>query len=94
MGSVVALDPATGAVIWSTPLGGAVIAPISYANGVVFAAAGKSAVALDAGTGAILWHADFGAALFGGIAISHGRIFFGDTTGHLYAYEVPPPPSS
>jgi len=91
MGSVRALDPGTGAVIWSAPLGGPVIAPISYANGVVFAAGGKSAYALDAGTGTILWHADFGSALFGGIAISHGRIFFGDTTGHLYAYEVPPP---
>jgi outer membrane protein assembly factor BamB len=91
MGSVSALDPGTGAVVWSTPLGGPVIAPVSYANGVVFAAGGKSAFALDADTGTILWHADFGSALFGGIAISRGRIFFGDTTGHLYAYEVPPP---
>lgn len=90
-GAVTALDPTTGAVVWSHPLGGPVIAPISYANGVVFAAGGKSCVALDAATGTLLWHADVTTPLYGGIAISHGRIFFGDLAGNLYAYEIPAP---
>jgi outer membrane protein assembly factor BamB len=91
LGSVVALDPATGAELWRTSMTGPVLAPISFANGVVFAAGGASVAALDAATGAVLWHGDASAILWGGIAISDGRIFFGDVAGNLYAFEVPPP---
>jgi polyvinyl alcohol dehydrogenase (cytochrome) len=88
-GTVNALDPADGTVLWTYAMPGAVLAPISYANGVVFAAGGTRCVALDAETGALLWHADAAAKLFGGIAISNGRIFFGDVAGNLYAFAVP-----
>lgn len=91
LGSVVALDPGTGAELWRAPMNGPVLAPISFANGVVFAAGGTSVVAIDAETGAVLWHADSSSALYGGIAISDGRIFFGDVAGNLYAYEIPFP---
>jgi polyvinyl alcohol dehydrogenase (cytochrome) len=88
-GTVSALDPATGTARWTfTDLHGPVLAPVSVANGVVFAAAGTQAVALDAATGALLWRFDTGAPLYGGIAISDGRVFFGDTVGNLYAFEV------
>jgi len=91
LGAVSALDPSTGAILWTTPVSGPVLAPVSYANGVVFAAGGTTCVALDAETGALLWHADTPAPLYGGVAISNGRIFFGDTAGNLLAYEVPFP---
>ena len=90
-GAVSALDPSTGAILWTAPLNGPVLAPVSYANGVVFAAGGTTCVALDAETGALLWHADTPAPLYGGVAISNGRIFFGDTAGNLFAYEIPFP---
>ncbi len=93
-GSVSALDPATGAPAWSfVLLNGPVLAPVSVTNGVVFAAAGTFAVALDARNGVPLWKFDAGAPLYGGIAISDGRVFFGDTAGNLYAFEVPRPPN-
>lgn len=88
-GAVTALDPATGAIEWVAKLPGVVLAPISYANGVLFASAGTSVYALDAETGAVLWNVDLPANLYGGIAISNGRIFFGDLAGNLYAYGVP-----
>ena len=91
MGSVNALDPATGTILWSQALPGPVIAPVSFANGVVIAAGGKRCVALDAGTGDLLWKFDAPALLYGGIAISNGRIFFGDLAGNLYAFRVPTP---
>ncbi len=88
-GTVSALDPATGVARWTfTDLHGPVLAPVSVANGVVFATAGTQAVALDAATGALLWRFDTGVILYGGIAVSDGRIFFGDTNGNLYAFEV------
>jgi outer membrane protein assembly factor BamB len=73
LGSIVALDPGTGAELWWTPMSGPVLAPVSFANGVVFAAGGTSVVALDAETGAVLWHAGSSSVLYGGIAISDGR---------------------
>ena len=90
VGSVVALDPATGAILWRfVVLEGPVIAPISMANGVVFAAGLHSVVALDAETGTLLWEFDDPAILYGGVAISRGRIYFGDMDGRLYAFGVP-----
>ncbi|HET9793047.1 MAG TPA: PQQ-binding-like beta-propeller repeat protein [Thermoanaerobaculia bacterium] len=90
-GSVNALDPATGSILWTYKAPGAVLAPISFANGVVFAAGGKRCVALDAETGTLLWQTETAAPLYGGIAISNGRIFFGDVAGNLYAFSVPVP---
>jgi len=88
-GSVSALDPATGTPIWTfTGLHGPVLAPVSVANGVVFATGGTFCVALDAGTGALLWSFNAGVLLYGGVAISDGRVFFGDTAGRFYAFEV------
>ncbi len=90
VGSVVALDPTTGAILWRfVVLSGPVIAPISMANGVVFAAGAHAVVALDADTGAQLWEFDDPAILYGGIAVSRGRIYFGDMDGRLYAFGVP-----
>jgi outer membrane protein assembly factor BamB len=91
-GAVTALDPATGAVLWRAAMGGPVLAPISWANGVVFAAGGKACVALDAVTGAVLWTTNADGLLYGGVSISRGRIFFGDVAGNLYAYEIPAAP--
>ena len=90
-GAVSALDPSTGTILWTTPVNGPVLAPVSYANGVVFAAGGTMCVALDAVTGSVLWHGDTPALLYGGVAISNGRIFFGDIAGNLFAYEIPIP---
>ena len=91
-GSVSALNPATGIPIWTfSRLSGPVLAPISFANGVVFATGGSSCVALDAATGKLLWTFKTHPPIFGGVAISDGRIFFGDAGGNLFAFEVSRP---
>jgi polyvinyl alcohol dehydrogenase (cytochrome) len=90
-GAISALDPTDGSVIWQLPVDGAVIAPISYTNGVVFATAGRHAYALNAENGEVLWRATTPANCVGGIAITDEGIFFGDLSGQLYAYAVAPP---
>ncbi len=90
-GSVAALDPGNGQILWRfSGFNGPVIAPVSTANGVVFAAGGTIAVGLDAATGDVLWSFTTANICFGGIAIADGRLFFGDLAGNLYAVGVGP----
>ena len=91
LGSVVALDPTTGSVVWRHPTQSPVIAPISYTNGVVFTTAGKHAMALDASTGDLLWDFATKATCVGGIAITDQGVFFGDFSGALYAFSISEP---
>jgi polyvinyl alcohol dehydrogenase (cytochrome) len=88
LGAVSAVDPADGKIKWRHTFEGPVVAPVSFANGVVFAVGGKRVVALDAATGAVLWSFDMRAWGFGGVAIARGRIYTGDLFGTLYAFSV------
>jgi len=87
-GAVSALDPATGKILWQHTFSGPVVGPVSFANGVVFAAGGKTVAALDAATGALLWSYEMKAWGFGGVAIARGRIYVGDLYGNIYAFGV------
>lgn len=89
LGAVSAVSPSDGTILWRHTFDGPVIAPVSFANGVVFAVGGKTVVALDAATGSVLWSYKMKAAGFGGIAIAGGRIYLGDLFGAVYAFGVP-----
>jgi outer membrane protein assembly factor BamB len=86
LGSVCAVDPSDGKVLWRHTLSGPVIAPVAYANGLVFAVGGDSLVALDAETGSVLWSYKLKAWGFSGVAISQGHLYVGDLFGNLYAF--------
>jgi outer membrane protein assembly factor BamB len=89
LGTVTALDPADGHVVWTRSFVGPVIAPITSVNGLVLSTAGNLAFVLDAATGDTLWSFQPVAYCFGGIAISNGRLYFGDLAGNLYCFRVP-----
>ena len=87
-GSVVAIDPASGKILWRQGFPGPVIAPVSTVHGVVFAAGGNLVAALDAADGRVLWSYRTTAPLYGGIAIAGDTIFVGDLSGKLYAFRI------
>jgi outer membrane protein assembly factor BamB len=89
LGAVSAVSPSDGTILWRHTFDGPVIAPVSFANGVVFAVGGTSIVGLDAATGSVLWSYKMKAGGFGGIAIAGGRIYAGDLFGTIYAFGVP-----
>nr|POE53961.1 polyvinylalcohol dehydrogenase [Quercus suber] len=73
----VALDANSSEILWST----AAQAPVSVANGVVFAgsvASNGPIYAMDANTGKILWSNNTGATVYGGISVSYGCIYLGN----------------
>lgn len=86
IGAVSAVSPDDGTIRWRHTFDGPVIAPVSYANGIVFAVGGKTVVALDAATGAVLWSYEMKSIGFGGVAIARGRAYVGDLTGTIYAF--------
>jgi outer membrane protein assembly factor BamB len=88
LGAVTAVSPVDGTILWRHTFNGPVIAPVSFANGVVFAVGGKSVVALDAATGSLLWSFEMKSLGFGGVAIARGRAFIGDLFGNVYAFGI------
>ncbi len=85
-GSVRALDPATGAILWEKGVSGMVLAAQAYANGVVVDAAGAALEVRDAANGNLLYSYATGGQIFGAPTISNGRIFVGSTDGKIYAF--------
>ena len=83
-----ALDPVTGAILWTTldpafayPYQGySAVGAVSSANGVVYACtmnAVGTMFAMDAATGQVLWSFDSGGSCNSGAAISKGVVYWG-----------------
>jgi polyvinyl alcohol dehydrogenase (cytochrome) len=87
-----ALDPATGAILWTTHdpgsgwtnvfgfFGFSAAGPVSTANGVVYACSldpSGTMLAMDAASGAIRWTYSSGSSCLGGAAIADGTVYWG-----------------
>jgi polyvinyl alcohol dehydrogenase (cytochrome) len=80
-GSFAALDPATGRLLWHVPdpRGGADLAALSTANGVVFAGSLNGWMyALDGRTGNVVWEYRGEGASNAGPAIANGTVYWGN----------------
>ena len=55
-GSVLALDRATGTIIWKTPLAGADFVNVAIGGDDIFAATKGELFCLDSSTGEVRWH--------------------------------------
>jgi polyvinyl alcohol dehydrogenase (cytochrome) len=86
-GSIRALNPATGAVIWETELPGKPFGQLAYANGMIVVSSLKALDLVNATTGEILYENPL--TLYGGAAVKNGRILIGDYQGTLHAYTAP-----
>src|SRR5262245_25860541 len=95
-GSWAALDPRTGKILWqtadpqvetlpgaTTPVGVWDLAPVTVANGVLYAASMAKLAnqtqmfALDAATGEILWSYQAGSSVNAAPAVVHGSVYWG-----------------
>ena len=100
-GAWVALEAATGKILWSTPspdVTALPVGPVSVANHVVFATARRvhgAFYALDAVSGSILWSYTRNGSVVGGFSIANGCAYVGEgitVTGgqtpgkYLYSY--------
>ncbi len=116
-GSWAALDPATGKILWQvadpqtesvpgfTNVGVWDLAPVSVANGVVYASSmaktGNQMYGLDAASGKVLWRFAAGSSVNSGPSIANGSLYWGsgysrsgvEGSGNkqLFAFTLRPP---
>ena len=89
-GSLRALNPATGAIIWQDCFNdGPVFEPVSVVPGVVFVGEGPHFLAVNAATGNILFNYTTNGPIQGGATISNGTVYVGNKGGTLFAFSVP-----
>jgi outer membrane protein assembly factor BamB len=84
-GSVRALDPATGAILWERPTTGPVIGALAYANGLVYSGSGSVLEAIDAASGHVLYSYNLGSPIYGSPVIAGGTIYIGNLAGKVFA---------
>ena len=80
---LMALDPATGDVLWERQLPAWVWAPITLANGVGFVSADSDLQAFDVATGERLALIDTEGTIASGAAVWDGRAYFGSGLAYL-----------
>ena len=96
-GSVSALNPATGAVLWTHPTQRPVIPALAYVNGLVLAGAGSDLLALNASSGQQLFDYSTAGSIYSPPSVSGGRIYVGSQDGNVYAFAIgnnTPPPNT
>jgi outer membrane protein assembly factor BamB len=88
-GALYAIDPGTGAILWTNPNNQPVFGSIAYANGVVLYTQGPTFEAVNAANGQSLYDYTFNAPVYGAPAVSRGQVYVGVTDGNVYAFGLP-----
>jgi len=86
-GSVYAIDPDTGAILWSRLLTGTVIAPVTVGNGVLYVATEAGLVVLEAATGRLLWSDGSAATIYSQPVLTGGRVYCTQLDGKVVAWQ-------
>jgi len=89
-GSIQALNPANGTILWQTCVGKDVLAAVIAVPGLVIVGAGPNIFVIDASTGKKLFTfhdtTTGGSSFWAAASISNGILYAGGTDGNLYAF--------
>jgi outer membrane protein assembly factor BamB len=89
VGSVIALNPATGGILWRRCLpDGPVLGAVASAPGVVAVAEGNQILVVSATSGQTLFAYTTRSAIWAAPSIANGVLYIGDNSGSLYAFSV------
>ncbi|MGH9721022.1 MAG: PQQ-binding-like beta-propeller repeat protein, partial [Bryobacteraceae bacterium] len=88
-GSLYALDPSTGAVIWRKLREGAVLAPVTVANGVVYVSSLAGLDAHDADNGEPLWAPADRVPTFSQPVVCDGAVYVTFADGGVVRFGLP-----
>lgn len=91
-GSIRALNPDDGSVLWETALPDKPFGQLAYANGMLIVSSLKALDVVDPATGAILYENPL--TLYAGATVKNGRLIIGDYGGTVHAYRFPSSPGA
>ncbi len=91
-GSIRALNPNTGAIIWETALPSRVFGALTFANGMLVVPSLKALYVVDPATGELLYENPL--TLYGAAKVAGGRLYIGDYGGTFHAYTFPSSPGA
>ena len=92
LGSLYALDPATGDVLWQEDLPGTLLAPVTVTNGLVFAATTMGLEVHDAETGKIAWTDQQFGTMYSQPVVAGGVVYTTYVSGDIIAWHIANPP--
>jgi polyvinyl alcohol dehydrogenase (cytochrome) len=91
-GSIRAVRPSTGKVVWADCLrSGPVLGAVTAVPGLAFVDAGNTVYAVGTKRGTIVWSykdTHDGSRFWGAPTVSGGRVYAGNQDGHLYAFGI------
>jgi polyvinyl alcohol dehydrogenase (cytochrome) len=93
-GSLWAIRPSDGSVIWVRDLDGTVIAPVTVANGLVFVCSTTGFEIFHAATGQLLWHDRIQGTMFSQPVVVNGTVYTTYLSGEAAAWAIPPATST
>lgn len=88
-GSVYALNPADGSILWERDTTGTVIAPVTLANGMVFVSTQSELEIYDAATGQFLWSDGNRGTLYSQPVVLNGTVYSTYMAGNVVAWRLP-----
>ena len=93
-GSVRALDPDTGKVLWQHKTTGAILGALTYSNGMIFTSAGNVLEVLNAKDGSRVASYTLDNQIYAAAVVSHGQVILGNTDGYVYDFGLSPTPTT
>ena len=90
IGSVYAINPGDGSMIWERDTEGAVVAPTTVANGLLFVSTTLGMEIYDTATGQTVWSDNKRGTIFSQPVIANGTIYATYLNGDLVAWALPP----
>src|SRR6478609_8894455 len=85
-GSISALDPATGNLMWTRQTEQAVIGAPALVNGILGLVAGSTFEAVNAANGTLLYSYLMSAPAYGAVSFARTQFYVGDSDTNLYAF--------
>lgn len=86
-GSVYAINPSNGTVVWMRSLADTVLAPVTVANGVLFVSTLTGLQVYDAASGDALWNDGMGGALYSQPVVTNGTVYLTYVGGDIVAFK-------
>jgi outer membrane protein assembly factor BamB len=87
LGTVYAIDPNSGAVLWQQQTAGVVVAPLTLAHGLLYASTTQGLIVFDAATGDRLWDDQQHGALYSQPVVVNGTVYSTYLNGDVIAWQ-------